>query len=132
MIDNDFESLKISEIFGAEEEPLLQRLTLYIPNKDKKGKEIKNLEYWVKEARKILTKIGRGSTTFPPSDGTWLPIDEYIEENIIWEKTIIIYTIIDPDLFKNNAIELRGFLHKFGKETNQGEVVFEFDGELYK
>ena len=25
---------------------------------------------------------------------------------------------------------LREFLHRFGRKTNQGEVAFEFDGEL--
>jgi len=27
---------------------------------------------------------------------------------------------------------LREFLHRFGRETNQGEVVFEFDGEFFR
>lgn len=44
----------------------------------------------------------------------------------------MIYTYIDPDRFERNIKELRVFLHSFGHQTNQGEVVFEFDGRLYR
>jgi hypothetical protein len=92
-----------------------------------------------KEAKKLLTLIGGGATAMPPSDGTWLnpekhieSIDELKDEDIIWEKTTIIYTFIDIDKFVKNLNSVRKFLHKFGRETNQGEVVFEFDGKFYK
>ena len=125
-------SNNIAELLGAEEEPAIQRITLYIPDKDNNGKKIKKLKFWIKEARRILTMIGRGSTALPPSDGTWMPSYEYYEDAIVWEKTIIIYTMIEPELFEKNIHLLRNYLHSFGKETNQGEVVFEYDGELFK
>ena len=75
----------------------------------------------------------------PPADGTWLDPKKNIndpdktkDEDLVWEKTRIIYTYIDPDKFENNLNRLKKFLHGFGKETNQGEVVFEFDGMLYR
>lgn len=61
-----------------------------------------------------------------------MPSDEIKGEKIIWEKTILIYSFIDPDLFEMNINALKDFLHRFGRETNQGEVVFEFDGQLFK
>ena len=41
-------------------------------------------------------------------------------------------TIIYPDKFEKNLNSLREFLHRFGRETNQGEVVFEFAGEFFR
>lgn len=124
---------------GAEKEPLSQQLILYIPNKDKQGRTIKNFDYWVKDARKILTMIGGGATTMPPADGSWIDPVKNIDDitklhysDIVWEKTTLIYVYIDPDRFEKYLPELRKFLHKFGRETNQGEVVFEFDGAFYK
>jgi len=51
---------------------------------------------------------------------------------IIQEKAKIIYTYIFPDKFEENIGALREFLHRFGRETNQGEVVVEFDGRFYR
>jgi len=41
-------------------------------------------------------------------------------------------TYINPDEFEGNLNILRKFLHKFGKQTNQGEVVFEFAGRFFR
>jgi len=51
---------------------------------------------------------------------------------MLWEKTTIIHTYIYPDRFEKNLKLLREFLHRFGRETNQGEVVFEFAGEFFR
>lgn len=135
----DIVETSLTEMVGAEEEPSMQQLTLYIPNKDKIGNEIENLQDWIKEARKLLTIIGGGATALPPADGSWLSPENKIEdvtdlkdEDVIWEKTTIIYTFIKADSFVNNLKPLREYLHRFGRETNQGEVVFEFDGKFYR
>ena len=39
---------------------------------------------------------------------------------------------INADSFVKYLRFLRRFLHRFGRETLQGEVVFEFDGRLYR
>lgn len=121
--------LGLSEILGTEEAPSKQQLVLYIPDKDKNGKQIKHLNQWIKEAREMLTKIGGGAIAFPPADGTWFNPEK---NRIIWEKTKIIYTYIYSDKFEKNITLLREFLHRFGRETNQGEVVLEFDGKFYR
>ena len=119
----------LARILGAIEEPAIQQLTLYIPDKDKNGKPIKNLDRWIKEAQTILTPIGGGRTSLSPADGTWSNPEG---GGVVWEKTRIIYTYIEPDKFEENVGLLREFLHRFGRETNQGEVVFEFDGRFYR
>ncbi|MBL7130289.1 MAG: hypothetical protein ISS45_02625 [Candidatus Omnitrophica bacterium] len=134
---NDILEINLGEVLGATEASSIQQLTLYIPNKDKDDREIKHIRTWIKEAQKVLTIIGRGSTTMPPADGTWLKKDidsmkKLKDEDILWEKTTIIYTYINPDRFEKNLKSLREFLHRFGRETNQGEVAFEFAGEFFR
>jgi hypothetical protein len=109
---------------GATEEPSAQRLTLYVPNKDCAGALIDDHEKWTQEAQGLLTAIGGGATAFPPVDGTWRKPDG----SDLWEQTRIIYTYVDPDRLVENMPGLRAFLHRFGSQTNQGKVVFEFDG----
>lgn len=74
----------------------------------------------------------------PPAGGTWLKeksvtsIDQLKDKDLLLEKTTLMYTYICADRFEKNLIILREFLHRFGRETNQGEVVFEFDGKFYR
>ena len=121
--------LDLAKIIGAEEAPSAQQLVLYIPNKNKDGKQIKYIKRWINEAQEVLNEIGGGATAFPPADGTWLNPET---NRTLWEKTTIIYTYIYSDKFEENIRLLRKFLHKFGRDANQGEVVFEFDGKFYR
>jgi hypothetical protein len=41
---------------------------------------------------------------------------------------VIVYTYIKPDRFVAYLPELREFLHRFGRETNQQVVVVELSG----
>jgi hypothetical protein len=136
-MSDDILEINLEEILGATEEPSTQQLTLYVPNKDKEGRTIRNLARWIKEAQEVLTMIGRGCTTMPPADGTWLKKDidsmeALKDKDIVWEKTTLINTYIDPNRFVKNLKSLREFLHRFGRETKQGEVVFEFAGEFFR
>ena len=119
--------LDLGKALGATDEPSGQRLTLYIPNKDKNGNAIANHADWCKHAQELLTAIGDGATAFPPVDGTWRKPDG----TDLWEQTKIIYTYIDPEKLVPNLQRLREFLHRFGRETNQGRVVFEFHGKFW-
>ncbi|OGL47741.1 MAG: hypothetical protein A2161_19950 [Candidatus Schekmanbacteria bacterium RBG_13_48_7] len=121
--------LDLAKAIGAEEAPSAQQLVLYIPDKDKNGKRIKYIKRWIREAKKVFNEIGGGATTFPPAEGTWLNPET---NRTLWEKTTIIYTYIYSEKFEKNILLLRKFLHKFGREANQGEVVFEFDGKFYR
>lgn len=129
--------ISLAELIGAVEAASVQQLTLYIPHRDRDGKSVKGINKWIKEAQKLLAVIGGGATTMPPADGSWLKNDidnmeKIKDEDIVWEKTTIIYTYIYPDKFKKNLKSLREFLHRFGRKTNQGEVAFEFDGEFFR
>jgi len=135
---DDVLEIDLKEALGAAEAPSTQQLTLYIPDKDKNGRKVKDLHRWIKEAEKTLAMIGRGSTMML-AKGTWLShekdidsIDQLRDEDMLWEKTAIIYTHINADGFENNLRLLRKILHDFGRETNQGEVVVEFAGRFFR
>ncbi len=76
-----------------------------------------------------MSKIGGGATALPPVDGAWVNPET---SQLIREKIVLAYTFIDPDKFEATLPELRTFLHRLGRETDQGEVVVEFDNELYR
>ena|SRR5713226_6152811 len=113
---------------GAAEGFSTQRLTLFIPNKDKTGRKLKDQKRWVDEARELLSKIGGGATTFPPADGNWVND----KGELLWEKTVMVFCYVLPDEFRARVRDLRAFAHRFGRDTNQGEVAVEFDSEFYR
>jgi hypothetical protein len=120
--------LDLVEVLGAAESAAIQRLTLYIPSRDKNGIEF-DPRPWIGEALNLLSNIGGGATAMPPVDGTWLNPET---SELVREKVVLVYTFIDPDKFEAMLEKLRAFLHRLGRETGQGEVVFEFDDRLYK
>ena len=115
--------LDLAAALGAEREASTQILSLYIPNKDRHGRSIRTAP-WIREAQKILTKIGEGYTTTPPHDGGW----ETASGTLRREKTVIVYTYIKPERFLAELRTLREFLHRFGRETSQEVVVVELSG----
>ncbi|MCK6449447.1 MAG: hypothetical protein L6R19_01100 [Alphaproteobacteria bacterium] len=50
---------------------------------------------------------------------------------LIREKVVLGHCCVDPEPFEQGLAALREFLHRMGRETNQGEVVFEFADRLY-
>ncbi|TVS20739.1 MAG: hypothetical protein EA424_02440 [Planctomycetaceae bacterium] len=42
------------------------------------------------------------------------------------------FSVHVPDAFLANLPRIREFLHRMGRETNQGEIAFEFDGRFYR
>lgn len=119
----DDRELDIAAALGAEREASTQVLSLYIPSRNRYGRPI-NARPWIRQAQEILTRIGEGYTTTPPHDGGW----ESEGGRVRREKTVIAYTYIKPDRFVARLAELREFLHRFGRETNQEVVVVELSG----
>jgi hypothetical protein len=105
-----------------------QCFSIYIPNKDRKGQEIGNQRKWVLEAIRLLTEINGGATAMPPVEGAWLNDSR----QIIWENPVVVYSYIRTDEFLANLPRMREFLHRMGRETDQGEVAFEFGPRFYR
>jgi hypothetical protein len=121
--------LDVGNALGASEPASVQVLTLYIPDKDREGNELGTQRQWVLQAAGLLAPMGRGVTIMPPVEGGWY--DE-ADDRTVWEHPVLVYTYIIPEPFLERLGELREFLHRMGRETNQGEVVCEFDGQFYR
>ena len=104
-----------------------ERFSIYIPDKDRNGERVQQKK-WIDEALKLLSGINGGATAMPPIRGAWLNKDE---DKLIIEEPVIVYSYIDPDNFPDRLGEVVEFAKHLGRETNQGEVAFEFNGGFY-
>jgi hypothetical protein len=120
-----------AKIFNAEQEPNGTLLVLFIPSKDKDGNDLQDQDVWASSAGELLSELYGGATNMPPAMGRW-----YNEETkrIITEPVILIHCYLrqgavnDEEKFQKVA-EL---LHRMGKKTKQGEVVFVLGDILYR
>jgi hypothetical protein len=64
----------------------------------------------------------------PPVEGGW----QNDEGEVIWENPVVVYSFIRPDEFLASLSRIREFLHRMGRETNQGEIAVEFDRRFYR
>jgi hypothetical protein len=112
---------------GAQSDFATQCFTIYIPNKDKEGIEFGNQRKRILEALRLLTELNGGATAMPPTEGVW----GNDEGELIWEHPVVVYSFIRPQVFRANLSRIREFLHRMGRETNQGEVAVEFEGRFY-
>jgi hypothetical protein len=119
----------LASVLGAEPEPSIQILALYIPDKDRAGVEDGSLRRWVLDAAQLLAQMGGGVTILPPVEGGWYDDGN---DRIVWERPVILYTYVKPDVFVEKLPALRDFVHRLGRETAQGEVVVEFDRQLFR
>jgi hypothetical protein len=120
--------MDLSSILGTNGGISVQCLTLYIPDRDRQGREFGSQRKWILEAARLLARMGGGVTIMPAFEGGWLAEDR----ELVWDRPVLVYTFIRPDSFLAALPDLRTFLHSLGRETNQGEVVFEFDGRFYR
>jgi hypothetical protein len=126
--EQEAKEVDLAAALGADSGVSTQCFTVYVPNKDRNGQEIGNQRKWVLEAIRMLSEINGGATAMPPVEGGWL--NEQGE--IIWENPVLVYSFIRPDQFMSALPRLREFLHRMGRETNQGEVAFEFEGRFFR
>jgi hypothetical protein len=120
--------VNLAAALGAEAGVAVQCVTVYIPNRDKNDQEIGTQRRCVLEAIRLLSEINGGATAIPV-EGGWLND----QGTIILEHPVVVYSFVSrPEEFVKQLPRLRAFLHRLGRETNQGEVAFEFDDHFYR
>jgi hypothetical protein len=76
----------------------------------------------------LLAEINGGATRLPVAQGIWKPDQG---DETVREVTSVVYSFVgDRSRLDANLPRLARFLHSFGKQTNQGEVMVEFSGEV--
>ena len=105
-----------------------EQVTLFIPSKDQLG-QIIDQGRWTDEALTVLGRIFRGATAFPPGKGVWR--DDSREGKLLREITVMVVSYVPRSELKRNLPALRAFLHRFGREANQGEVGIIINGSYY-
>jgi hypothetical protein len=104
------------------------QITLFIPSKDRSGKPI-DQDHWADEALDTLGRLFRGATAFPPGKGVWR--DDAKGGALLREITVMVVSYVPRSEIHKHLPELRAFLHRFGRETDQGEVGLIVNGNYY-
>lgn len=120
--------IDMAAALGATDSVSTQCFTIYVPNKDRHGVETGNQRKWVLEAISLLARLNGGATAMPPTEGVW----GTERGELIWEHPVVVYSFIRPDEFFANLPAVREFLHRMGRETDQGEIAVEFGGMFFR
>jgi hypothetical protein len=67
-------AVNLIEALGAAEEATQDRITIYIPSRDRDAKPV-DFEDWVMRAMELLSQVGGDATRMPPAQGAWLNPD---------------------------------------------------------
>ncbi len=120
---------EIANILQADTPSGSSQVILFVPSKDRAGHEI-DQAYWVDEGLRVVGQLFRGGTAFPPGKGVWR--DDVRGGQLLFETTVMILSFADPNgLTQFTLLELKKFLMRLGRETNQGEVGVVIDGIYY-
>lgn len=126
--EEELPQIDLGMALGADGGVSTQCFAVYVPNKDRSGQEIGNQRKWILEFIRLLCELNGGATAMPPVEGGWLNT----QDQIVWDGPVVVYSFVRTEPFLSNLPRLRELLHRMGRETNQGEVAFEFDGKFYR
>ncbi len=111
---------------GASQPLGTAHLMIFVPSADRDGKKLKGPS-WTRPTLRTLGKLFRGATAYPKGLGVWR--DDQAGGTLVFDDTTIVFSYVAPkDLTNDALLELRSFLHRLGRETNQGEMGLVLDG----
>jgi hypothetical protein len=104
-------------------------IVLFVPSQDRDGNQIDH-EFWVTKALETLGTLFRGATAYPRARGVWR--DGERDGSLRHEKPTIVTCYADPRAMTSEAqLRLRAFLHRMGREANQGEIGIVIGDKYY-
>ena len=115
-------TVDLAAALGADEGTSVDCFTIYVPDKNRDGVGIGNQRKRVLEAIQVLSEINGGATALPPAEGVWRSPDG----RLVREQPVVVYSFVMLADFVRELPRIREFLHRLGRETNQGEIAFEF------
>ena len=104
-----------------------QRFAIYIPSKDRDGATVDQAT-WIDAPLRLLTDIAGGATAMPPVTGAWRNPQT---GQVVIEEPVVVYAYVRPAPFVARLPELAAFIRRMGRETNQGAIALEFDGNFF-
>jgi hypothetical protein len=105
------------------------QVVLFIPDRTREDTPI-DQQHWVDEALDVMGMLFRGATAFPPGRGVWR--DDERGGKLLKEQTVMVVSYVDRRILTVARLRsLRQFLHRFGRETQQGEVGVVMDSKYY-
>jgi hypothetical protein len=104
------------------------QVTLFIPSVDRRAEPV-DQPWWREQALATLGRLFRGATAFPPGRGVW---HDEATGDLVYDDTVMVTSYIHADsLTDANLAILRGFLHRLGRDAEQGEVGLVIDSRYY-
>ena len=104
-------------------------IVLFIPSQDRDGKDIDH-DFWVTGALETLGMLFRGATAYPRARGVWR--DDERGGILRYEQPTIVTCYADPRAMTREAKNrLRAFLHRMGRDANQGEIGIVIGDKYY-
>lgn len=101
-------------------------LMVFVPSVDRGGKRLKGRP-WTRPTLEVLGKLFRGATAYPQGLGVWR--DDRAGGKLVFDDTTIVFSYVAPtDLTREGLAVLRAYLHKMGREADQGEIGLVLDG----
>jgi hypothetical protein len=117
--------MDIEKMLGADQSVSVVRFTVYLPDRDKDGDPISDLDLWVETLMMLLCQINTGATALPPARGVWQG-----EGPIVGEWTVLVYSYVRSlSRFQNEFYRIKAFIDTFGTRTMQEAVFVEWSGE---
>ena len=118
--------MDIAATFGAGQ-TRRHRFSIYIPSKDKAGTPV-DQERWVQQCLRTLCGLFGGATALPPLRDAWINPES---DELVVEQPVIVYSFVELDAFEANAQFLAGLVKDIGRQANQEQMAFEFDGAMH-
>jgi len=101
-------------------------LMIFVPSVDREGKKLKGRS-WTRPTLEVLGELFRGATAYPRGLGVWR--DDRAGGKLVFDDTTIVFSYVAPDdLTRETLATLRSYLHRMGREANQGEIGLVLDG----
>jgi hypothetical protein len=120
--------VKMNILPNAAQKMTARRFVMYLPDNNRYGEHIENIETWVREACLLLAKLNGGVTRLAPSQGLWF---NESDNCLICETTHIVFSCVSVPEFLHKFGLVRSFLARFARETDQDSIAVEFDGTIY-
>lgn len=125
------DTVNVQTILGSEDEPSGILFVLFIPSKDRNGVAFNDQDVWASTAGDMLTTLFGGATIMPPARGKWLNPET---NTTITEEVVLVHSYARTgDANDDNKLwVLAAFLHRLGRDTNQGVVAVLIDGVFHR